>query len=101
MSKNAGGSCSDETPRFKLRITQEFVEGLATVYSNRLLDQMKNILLLLETTPEIGSPQVRPFLQRVYGEGIRKIPVSKFVIVYRFDGTCVDVLALVYGPTIE
>lgn len=32
------------------------------------------------------------------GSGIRKVPVSTFVIVYRYADDTVDVLALVYAP---
>ena len=90
----------DDLPTFPLRIAEEFTESLASIYSPRLLDHIKGILALLETTPEIGSANVRPCLVERYGTGLRKIPVSTFVIVYRFDGSTVDVLALVYGPRI-
>lgn len=87
--------------RFAVRIADEFVFGLATVYSQRVLDQIRQYVILLETSPEIGSANVRQSLKDRFGEGIRKIPISTFVIVYRFDGETVDVLALVYGPRIR
>ncbi len=92
----------DDSQRlYPLRIADEFTEGLAAIYSNRVLTQIKNILTLLPVTPELGSAHVRPMLTRLYGPGIRKIPVSTFVIIYRFDGEYVDVLALVYGPRVK
>lgn len=91
----------EEPRRFPLRITEEFIDGLARIYSKRVLDQIKNLVSLLETASELGSSQVRPALTARYGKGIRKLPVSTFIIVYRFDGQTVDVLALVYGPTIK
>ena len=50
--------------------------------------------------PQMGSPLVRRCLSEAYGEGIRQIAVSTYLIVYRYDGDSVDVLALVYGPTV-
>lgn len=45
-------------------------------------------------------PKMRASLSKRYGDKLRKLPVSTFVIVYRFDGEMVDVLALVYGPAV-
>ena len=84
----------------KLRIADEFTHGLARVYSDRVLDHVRNLVSLLPDNPELGSANVRQSLIDRYGEGIRKIPVSNFVIVYRVSGDYVDVLALVYGPSI-
>lgn len=85
---------------YEVRIAEEFINGLATVYSPRILEQIESTIDLLKTAPELGSTQVRPCLTERYGKGLRKIPLSTFVIVYRFDGSTVDVLALVYGPAV-
>lgn len=84
-----------------LRIADEFVEGLAGIYSPQLLERIRRMLETLRQSPEIGSPNVRQSLIAQYGEDLRKIPVSTFVIVYRFDGETVDVLSLLYGPAIR
>ena len=84
----------------KLRIADEFVNALAGIYSQRVLDHIRNLLSLLTDNPELGSANVRQSLVDRYGEGIRKLPVSTFVIVYRISGNHIDVLALVYGPAI-
>lgn len=84
----------------ELRIADEFTFSLAGIYSERLLDHIRNILGLLRDNPELGSRNVRQSLIDRYGEGIRKIPVSTFVIVYRITEDHVDILALVYGPSI-
>lgn len=85
---------------YLIRITEEFIEGLAQVWSPRVLDHIKGLIEMLPRNPEIGSTRVRASLSRRYGDNLRKLPVSTFVIVYRFDGKTVDVLALVYGPSI-
>ena len=92
---------SEQIATYELRIAQEFIEGLSRIYSERLLGQIRDILETLQVTPEIGSAHVRDSLTARFGEGIRKISVSVFVIVYRIDCSVVDVLALVYGPTIR
>ena len=84
----------------KLRIADEFVYALAGIYSQRTLDHIRSLVALLPDNPEIGSSNVRQCLVERYGEGIRKVPVSTFVIVYRVSDDYVDVLALVYGPSI-
>lgn len=85
---------------YPLRISEELSEGLATIWSQRVLDHIRSTVSMLPKNPELGSPQVRPSLARHYGSNLRKLNMSTFVIVYRFDGEIVDVLALVYGPSI-
>ena len=87
-------------PKATLRIADEFVYALADVYSERVLGQIRKLLELLPDNPEMGSADVRESLLRVYGPNLRKQPVSTFVIVYRYEQDTVDVLALVYGPTV-
>lgn len=86
--------------RAELRIAEEFSAGLAEVYSDRILDRIKDAVRSLAEFPEMGSPVVRRSLIAAFGEGLRQIPVATFLIVYRYDGRTVDVLALVYGPTV-
>ncbi|MGN0286115.1 MAG: type II toxin-antitoxin system RelE/ParE family toxin [Atopobiaceae bacterium] len=86
--------------RYQLRIAEEFSEGLSTIHSTRVLQRIRSLLELLSTQPQIGSPDVRPVLTVRYGAGLRKLAVSTFVIIYRLDGQTIDVLAIVYGPSI-
>lgn len=90
----------EEGRTYPIRLTEEFVEGLAQVWSPRVLDHIRGLIETLPHNPEIGSPRVRASLRQRYGDNLRKLPVATFVIVYRFDGKTVDVLALVYGPSI-
>ncbi len=87
-------------PSAQLRIADEFLEGLADVYSDRVLARVRMALEGLRAFPEMGSPLVRRSVVNLYGEGLRQIPISSFLIVYRYDGEFVDVLALVYGPSV-
>lgn len=85
---------------YPIRFSDEFVEGLAGIWPQRVLDHVRSLLGLLQAQPELGSPDVRASLARRYGTNLRKLTVSTFVIVYRFSGDVVDVLAIVHGPQI-
>lgn len=85
---------------YPIRFSEESVEGLAQVWSPRVLGHVRGLVELLPTNPELGSPRVRDSLHERYGDGLRKLTISTFVIVYRFDGKTIDVLALVYGPSV-
>ena len=87
-------------PRAEIRIADEFIDALADIYSNRILDRIHDLLNSLQSFPEMGSPRVRRCLTERYGEGLRQVPVSTFLVLYRYDGETVDVLALVYGPSV-
>lgn len=87
-------------PRAELRIAEEFSVGLAEIYSDRVLERIERAVRGLTEFPEMGSPLVRRSLVSQYGEGLRQIPVATFLIVYRYEGRAVDVLALVYGPSV-
>ena len=91
---------TDMPDAYPIRFSEEFAEGLARIWSPRVLDQIQHLTSLLPTTPEMGSADVRKSLITRYGPNLRKLPVSTFVIVYRFDGVTVEVLALEYGPGI-
>lgn len=87
-------------PSVQLRIAEEFSVALAEVYSDNVLSRIGGAVRNLAQFPEMGSPRVRRCLVELYGDGLRQIPVSTLLIVYRYDGRTVDVLALVYGPAV-
>lgn len=87
-------------PKATLRIADEFVEDLALIYSGTLLSRIHTVLNQLPQFPDMGSPNVRPSLIQQYGEGIRTLSISSFVLVYRHRDEVVDVLALIHGPRI-
>ena len=88
-------------PKARVRNADEFVYDLAEVFSRRVLDQVRKNVELLAYFPELGSANVRESLVERYGPHLRKIAISTFVIVYRYENDVVDVLALVYGPSIR
>ena len=89
------------TQSVQLRIADEFIADLADVQSQKALARIYDQVRLLERFPEMGSPDVRPVLVRRYGAGLRQLVVAPYVIVYRYGGGYVDVLALVYGPAVK
>lgn len=84
-----------------LKISEESSWGLAAVYSPRVEGEIRTLIERLSEFPELGSSNVRESLRRRYGGDIRKLAVSTFILVYRFDGSCVEVLALVPGPSVR
>lgn len=85
-----------------VRYSGRFIDDVASIYSDKVLAELDGALATIERFPEIGSPQVRESLMGRFGEGLRKFPVSNFVIVYRFipDESRLDFIALPYGPSI-
>ena len=84
----------------ELRIAEEFSAALAEIYSTRVLSRIESVVRSLAQFPEMGSPRVRRCLVEQYGDNLRQVPVSTFLVVYRYDEKTVDVLALVYGPAV-
>lgn len=93
-------TCGASVPRAELRIAEEFSDGVAEIYSSRMLERVERAVRNLAEFPEMGSPLVRSSLLDQYGEGLRQVPIATFLIVYRYDGRTVDVLALVPGPSV-
>lgn len=87
-------------PSAELRIAEEFSAALAEIYSTRVLSRIESAVRSLAQFPEMGSPRVRRCLVEQYGDNLRQVPVSTFLVVYRYDEKTVDVLALVYGPAV-
>lgn len=84
----------------ELRIADEFTDALAEISSDALPSRIYSAASSLATFPDSGSPLARKSLDERFGEGIRQLAVSRFVIVCGHVGDTVDVLALVYGPSI-
>ena len=84
----------------ELRIADEFIYGLSEIRSASLRERIRNLIRSIEQFPEMGSPDVRHSLVEQYGNGLRKVSVSTFVIIYRVTDETIEVLALVAGPTI-
>lgn len=87
-------------PSAGLRIAEEFSAALAEIYSTRILSRIESVVRSLVQFPETGSPRVRRCLIEQYGDNLRQVPISTFLVVYRYDEKTVDVLALVYGPAV-
>lgn len=84
----------------ELRIADEFTDALAEISSDALPSRIYSAASSLAAFPDSGSPLVRKSLVERYGEDIRQLAVSRFAIAHRHVGDTVDVLALVYGPSI-
>lgn len=81
----------------RLRLAEQFVEDVATVYSPRLRNRIVATLKMLASFPESGAPVTSPSLVREFGCMARTCSVSPYVLVYEYsaDQDVVDVHGLV------
>lgn len=62
-----------------------FVDALADIQSERLYRKILTLVSYLATMPEMGSPTVPDAARRRFGDGVRKLVVSPFDILYIYD----------------
>jgi plasmid stabilization system protein ParE len=84
-----------------IRYSERSIKDVAAIYSSKVQKELDSVLQSLEKFPELGSSQVRNSLKAVFESDLRKMPVSNFLIIYRYTEQTVDILALVYGPTVS
>ncbi|WP_428978388.1 type II toxin-antitoxin system RelE/ParE family toxin [Curtanaerobium respiraculi] len=86
----------------RVRYSERFINDVSAIYSEKVLSELDGVLATIEEFPEIGSEQVRESLVRQFGGGLRKFPVSSFVIVYRYQpgNDEIGFIALPYGPSV-
>lgn len=85
-------------PDISITVTEEFVEGTLQITSDRVYNDLFDIIGKLATIPEFGSKNVPPSMADRYGEKARKIVIPPFDAFYTYDaktGT-VKVLVLVH-----
>ncbi|MCH4213629.1 MAG: type II toxin-antitoxin system RelE/ParE family toxin [Atopobiaceae bacterium] len=74
---------------------------MADVSSDRILERLLESVHGLSVFPEMGSRLIRETVIERFGEDIRKLVVSPFVIIYRYDGNQVVLLDVLYGPRVR
>ncbi len=79
-----------------IRYADRFINDVAEIDSQRLLNELDKRLAAIERFPEMSSPDVRPSLTQQLGAGLRKLPLPPSVIVYRYqaDRDLIEFLAL-------
>ncbi len=68
-----------------LDFSEGFVDDLAEVSSERLLESIYAVLAPLESLPRYGSPDIPASLRRRFGPDLRKLVVSPYDIIYTYD----------------
>ena len=68
-----------------LIFTQRFAEDLAAVTSQRVERSIMAALDNIEAFPEFGSRLVPRSIRETFGEGVRKVVVGPFDLVYSLD----------------
>ena len=69
----------------RVELADRFVEDAAGILSDRVLDHVYEAVKLLQTFPQIGSPDVPTSIITEFGKGIRKYVVAPFDLVYEYD----------------
>lgn len=82
----------------EVRITEGFERDLQIVTSQRVLGDILHVVELLPLAPSLGSADVPESIARMFGDGVRKIPVNPFDVVTQYHEAedAVDVLGLVH-----
>lgn len=78
-----------------LVFTEGFVADVSEmVASMGMRSNIKAACELLGDFPEMGTSVVRESLVRTFGHGIRKLPVSPFIVVYEYRSVSDEVVIL-------
>ena len=86
--------------RVSVEHTETYVGALLEIPSDRTLGHIQMLEAQLAPFPDMGSPMLRPALVARFGEGLRKLVVDGYVLVYRHVDDKVDMLAVVPGRSI-
>lgn len=68
----------------RVQYSSEFAVGLSEISSSRLENEILNVLDSLQLFGECGSPLVPDSIRRNYGDGVRKIAINPFDLIYTF-----------------
>ncbi len=87
----------------EIHYADRFVDHVAAVYSDRVLEELAKAVDAIVSFPEIGSSNVRQSLVERFGAGIRKMPVGPFVIIYRYQkgADLLEFIAMPYGALVK
>ena len=74
--------------------TKLFHEDLTRVSSKRVLKQVAQALINLASFPDMGRVAQSPSITGRFGEGVRTLVCSSYLLVYRHTEDAVEALAL-------
>jgi plasmid stabilization system protein ParE len=82
----------------ELKITETFVAEASQIYTDKLFNKVFQMVDTLKTMPELGSRNLPESIIKKYGSGCRKLVVSPFDIIYRYNQpqNLVEIIALVH-----
>lgn len=69
----------------KLLYSDRFASDLASVTSTKIERKIFDILDAVEAAGDIGSKAVPESIRSEFGEGVRKLAVNPFDLVYTYD----------------
>lgn len=63
--------------------TDAFIDDMQQVYSERVYNSIFYAIELLPSVPILGSTDLPDSIQAKYGQAVRKMVVSPFLVVYK------------------
>lgn len=83
--------------------SNEFIEDVRRIYSQRILADLNERLADLESFPKLGSASMPANFIKRFGGNVRKFPAPPFMIVYRYEESneTIEFLALPYEKQIS
>lgn len=84
--------------RFDVRATDNFIEEVACIEQDRIIARLQMLAESLCGNPSMGAPCEDEYLTALYGENLYKYIVAAYELLYRFDGTTIDLLGITLVP---
>lgn len=83
--------------------TQRFVEDLAEVWSERIVQDVTRAVQAIATFPRIGSSGIAPSISEEFGKDVMKVLVDPFDLIYEYDEVTdtVYLYGLVHGRSVH
>lgn len=66
-------------------LTEGFLVDASDIWSDAVMDDLKDVLTAIEIFPRIGSRDVPASIRERFGEGVLKAVVPPFDLIYEYD----------------
>ena len=103
VRKSSSKHVNGESAMRSVFYADRFIDDVAEISSERVLETLDRRLTALEAYPLMGTSNVWRSLIEHFGPTIRTFPVPPFIIVYRYNKSKdhLDFLALPYDKAVE
>ena len=84
--------------RFVVRVTENFIEELACIDSERIVARLQMILESLCGNPTMGARNENQLVEQLFGPNLFSYSVAAYEVLYRYDGAVVELLGMSLLP---